>query len=184
MAITHKEQLLVLLNKALDAKKSGKTLSDLIREAYPLEVGEQDVHGIVEFSLHAKIGEDYETDRYKGVALDEVLTWVMATVPGFMEDKLRRSAAIVIELKRAENENRDVQQIVWIDDAGQQHDITVQEIKNEQERVTAWKEKAQKTLAPFAKIIKTRVPAKGRVSVSNVQIQVNEIQETPCKKAM
>jgi hypothetical protein len=166
------QHLLVYLGKVLTAKTGDKTLADRIRESSPLPVGEHEVEGVIEFSLHATVGEDYETDRYKGVALDEVLTWIMATVPGFMEDKLRRAAAIVIELKRAEDEKRKPRAITWTDEGGTEHRITAKEIAAEQEKVEAWKTRAQNTLAPFAKVIKQRVPAKGRLSVSQVRVQV------------
>lgn len=168
------QHLLVYLGKILSAKQNGKTLSDRIRDESPLPVGDHDVQGVIEFSLHAKVGEDYETDRFKGVALDEVLTWIMATVPGFMEDRLRRAASIVVELKRAEMEGRKVKATTWTDDDGKVHKILVREIQAEQAKVQAWKERAQETLAPFSKIIKQTVPAKGRLSVSKVQVKVTK----------
>jgi len=174
-------QLLVYLTKVLTAKTAGKTLGDRIREEEPLPVGKHDVSGTIQFSLTANVSEDCETDRFKGVGLDEVLTWIMATVPGFMEDKLRKAAAIVIEIKRAEMEGRKIKATTWTDENGKVHKILVREIKAEQARVQAWKERAQETMAPFAKVIKETVTAKGRVSVSNVDVKVttDEGQQKP-----
>jgi hypothetical protein len=168
------QHLLVYLGKVLSTKSGDKTLADKIREQNPLPVGEHDIKGVIEFSLHAKVGEDYKTDRYKGVSLDEVLTWTMATVPGFMEDKLRRAAAIVIELKRAETEQRQPKAIEWIDKKGVVRKISPLTIMNEKIKTQAWKERAQETLAPFSKVIKQSVPAKGRLSVSDVQVKITD----------
>lgn len=176
--ITGDEQLLVYLGKILSAKSKGKTLGDRIRDEHPIPAGEHDVQGVIEFSLHATVGDDYKVDRFKGVGLDEVLTWIMATIPGFMEDKLRKAAAIVIELKRADMEGRKPKATAWTDENGKVHKITVKEIKAEQEKVEAWKERAQKTLAPFAKVIKERVDAKGRLSVSDAQVKVTSSKPT------
>lgn len=177
--ITGDEHLLVYLGKVLSQQVKKKSLSDRLRDARPLPVGEHDVEGTIHFSLHADVGEDYETDRFTGVKLDAVLTWIMATVPGFMEDRLREAAAICIEVERAKLQGRNVRMVVWQDSEGNDHKVTAKEIKKKQKQVLAWADKAQETLAPFAKVIKTTVPAKGRVEVSEVKIKV---EQTKTKK--
>ena len=167
-----RKQDLVFVGKVLSSKTGDKTLSDRIREELPLTVGENHVSGTIEYSMDVKVGEDYETERFKGVKLDKILSWVVATSPGFLEDHLRRAATICVELDRAKDDGREVQDVAWIDADGKSHKIMAAEVLSEAERVRAWEERAGTTVAPFAKCIKEKVKAKGRIDLDNVELRV------------
>jgi len=174
-----RKQDLVFVGKVLASQSKGKSLSDQIREELPLPVGESHVSGVIEYSMDVKIGEDYETDRFKGVKLDKVLSWVVATSPGFLEDNLRRAATVCVELDRASDEGREVHDVTWFDAKGESHTIKADEVKAEAQRVTAWEKRANDSIAPFAKCIKETVKAKGRIDLDNVELRVR-----PCDMRM
>lgn len=163
-------EVLVLLAKALTSKRGGATPSD---RKHLTIVGDFCHKGTLEYDLTGKVGKDYEKDTYYGVGLDNMLNVLMAVIPGFVEDYMRKACHIALELRKAELEEREVQDSHWVDEKGTHHPLTAQEILDVKAKVEKRIEQAKETVAPFAKVIKTTRPAAGRVDLKDVTLKVN-----------
>jgi len=163
------DEALTLLQKALASKRGGAAIAD---RGHVKFTGEFERKGILFYDIAGNVGKDYEGDRFDGVELNTVINMLIAVVPGFTDNHIRKAIAIAVEMKRAANENRDIADIVWVDNEAVSHELKAEEIAEVTERTKARVEAAKEMVAPLSKIIKQKVPCDGKVDIHRVIIDV------------
>jgi hypothetical protein len=157
---------LIFLQKALSSASKSNPIKDLV--ARP---GKFDVTTQIEVRLSGEVGQDYEKETLYGVELNTFFNVLMASLPGFVENNMRKALSIALELKQAEVEERPVRNSQWTDEDGEIHFLFAEEVELARDRVEAMKDRAAAAIAPFSKCIKTVRPASGRVDVEIVEIR-------------
>jgi hypothetical protein len=157
--------LLLFLQKALGSKAAANPIKGL--EAQP---GPFDVQGTFSVRLSGSVGESYDQDKYYGVEIDELFNILIASLPGFMENTMRKACAIAVEIKRASIEGRSVRDSQWTAEDGEIHFLFAEEIIKASTRIEEMKERAKQAIAPFSEAIKVTRPAAGPVNVEIIEI--------------
>ena len=163
------KSVLWALGKALTS--SASAVKDKPKDHPP---GNFTYKGIVRFEIEGFTKADYMADRYFGVEIDDMFNILMATIPGIVEDNMRRACHVAAEIKRAEMENRAVQDITWTNENGEAVLISADEVIKIMERVEGMPQRAEDTLAPFAKCIKQKRPAAGQIKINMAGIDLDD----------
>jgi len=165
-----------LLAKAFVAKRGGKSLAD--RDNIQ-RTGKFVRKGTLSYELHATVNPDYEQHKFWGVGLDDLLNMLIASVPGIVEDNMREAAAVIIELKRADMEDRPVQDIAYNDTSGREWILTAGYILEAQKRVEKLRDKAAEVSKEFAAVLKTKKKQRGAVQIESVDLTLHKLSESP-----
>jgi len=171
--LNSQKRLLGLVGKVLSSKLQGdkefsKQLSSLLAE------GEFDDSIVVTMRVRGSKAADSTVPRYLGVSHEDLHNYAIGFLPGFTEDNYRRLAAAVIEIRRAQLEDRDVRDVQYVDRLGQTHTLTVNEIREGVARAVERKEKmeADAESPAFSQLIKQNVTLTGRVDIDFVECKV------------
>lgn len=156
--------------KALDRKLQGEDkFGDQLKELIP--PGPFDEKVVVTVHCRGSKGEDVgEVDRFFGVSHNDLMDYAIGFLPGFTEDNYRRLAAGCIEVKRAELEEREVQDVVYKDSEGNDRTLTADEILAAVDRAEERKAQmeADAETPAFSELVKKKVPQRGRIEVAYV----------------
>lgn len=155
--------------KALDRKLQGEDkYGDQLKELIP--PGPFDEKVVVTVHCRGRKGEDSPAvERFFGVSHNDMLDLAIGFF-GCTEDHYRRLAAGCIERKRAELEDRDIQDVVYQDSEGNDRTLTAQEIVEAIERAEVRKERMETDAEKpaFSELVKKKVPQRGRIEVAYV----------------
>jgi hypothetical protein len=176
ITVTGNKEDFALLAKALTATRDGKSLSD--RDNIK-RTGKFIRRGTLSYELHAEVKEDYEQQKFWGVGLDDLVNMLLAAVPGVVEDHMRDAAAILVEQKRAEMENRPMRDIHVVGSDGENYVIAVSLAEKMIERANKLKSKAAKVAKDFAQEIKTTRQQRGAVQIGTVNLVLHKQSESP-----
>lgn len=155
--------------KAFDRKLGGEEkFGDQLKDLIPVGPFEEKV--VVICHVRGTKGEDSPAvDRFFGVSHNDMIDMAIGMF-GCTENAYRRLAAACIERKRAELEERDIQDVTYQDSEGVDQVLTADEIVEAIDRAEERKERmAEDVETPaFSELVKKKVRQKGRIEVAYV----------------
>ena len=167
--IESQKRRLGVVAKGLDRKlvDGEEKFSDQLKQLMPEGPFEEKVAVFVH--VRGTVGKGTTAERYLGVSHDDMLNLAIGFF-GATEDSYRKLAAGVIEYKRAELEEREVEDVTWEDSQGREHIISAAEIVAAAERGKARNEqmKADAGTTKFSALVKKTVPMSGRFDVAYI----------------
>lgn len=156
--------------KALDRKLEGEDkYGDQLKELIP--PGPFDEKVVVIVHCRGTKGEDKAAvKRFFGVSHNELMDYAIGFLPGFTEDNYRRLAAGCIEMKRAELEEREIQDVEYQDSEGNTRSLTADEITAAIDRAEERKQRMEDDAETpaFSDLVKKTVPQRGRIDIAYV----------------
>lgn len=162
---------LSLAGKALNIQLGGQKISDQLKTF--LDEGEFDETIDVKLHVTGNVSPDSEALRYYGVEIGFLIDCAVA-IMGCTEDSFRKIACVAGEIKRAELEDRKIKVIDWIDESGESHTVTPEEIAEIQVKITERKERLKNEAICLSQIVQKTVPVKGSVKFDSVDVCVSD----------